>query len=66
MTTFDPHNPDDLNLANELFRVVEAMRHHQRNYFKHRDSRSLDLAKRAEAKVDRIINSKNEPKLFQS
>jgi len=60
---FDPNNSDHIRVANELFNAVAAMRHRQRNYFKHRDPRSLDLAKRAECKVDKIINSITEPKL---
>lgn len=55
----------------EFADIVQKMREAQKNYFKTRDKDSLDISKRLESQVDKIlaerlerIERKNNPGLF--
>ncbi len=48
----------------KLVILIKEMRRHQKDYFKTKSKQSLAWAKGYEDKVDKLIESENNPKLF--
>lgn len=60
---FDITDPGHQDKANQLFILSKALRHYQRRYFRTRNYKDLDLARKAESELDKFIKQIENPKL---
>ncbi len=51
-------------LLSRLADAVTEMRHHQKGYFRTRSPTAMTAAKRAERRVDKLLDELAEPNLF--
>lgn len=61
---FDINDPGARQKANKFFLLTKALRNYQRRWLKYKDYKDLDLARKAAAKVDKLIKSITNPELF--